>query len=154
MMTNVENILVVDDEPLMREFVGETLKRMGCEIKFASEGTAAVRMLEKETFDLIFTDMKLPKLSGLEVLSRAKNVQPDTDVVVMTAYGTVETAVEAMKLGACDYLLKPFTPEQVELLVEKINKTLKLKAQNAYFQNEIRCQVRVWRNYRHLPCPC
>jgi two-component system, NtrC family, response regulator AtoC len=134
---NIQKILVVDDEPLMREFVGETLQRMGCEVKQASDGTAAVRMLENENFEVIFTDMKLPKLSGLEVLKKAKSVSPETEVVVMTAYGTIETAVEAMKAGACDYLLKPFTPDQVELLIGKISETLNLRAQNAYLKKEM-----------------
>ncbi|MBN2144527.1 MAG: sigma-54-dependent Fis family transcriptional regulator [Candidatus Aureabacteria bacterium] len=134
---NIQKVLVVDDEPLMREFVGETLMRMGCEVKQAQDGTSAVRMLENENYDVIFTDMKLPKLSGLEVLKKAKSTSPETEVVVMTAYGTIETAVEAMKAGACDYLLKPFTPDQVELLIKKISETLNLRAQNAYLKKEM-----------------
>ena len=134
---NIRKVLVVDDEPLMRDFVGETLLRMGCEVKFAQEGLAAIRMLENENFDLVFSDMKLPKLSGLEVLKSAKEIHPETEVVIMTAYGTIETAIEAMKSGASDYLLKPFTPEQVELLVEKISSNASLKAENEYLRREI-----------------
>ena len=133
----IRKVLVVDDEPLMRDFVGETLLRMGCEVKFASEGLAAIRLLENENFDLVFSDMKLPKLSGLEVLKSAKELSPKTEVVIMTAYGTIETAIEAMKSGASDYLLKPFTPEQVELLVEKISSSVSLKAENEYLRREV-----------------
>lgn len=133
----IRKVLVVDDEPLMRDFVGETLLRMGCEVKFAQEGLAAIRILENENFDLVFSDMKLPKLSGLEVLKSAKELSPKTEVVIMTAYGTIETAIEALKSGASDYLLKPFTPEQVELLVEKISSNVSLKAENEYLRREV-----------------
>jgi DNA-binding NtrC family response regulator len=134
---NIHRVLVVDDEPLMRDFVGETLVRKGCEVRYASDGLEAVRAVENDSFDLIFTDMKLPKLSGLDVLKRSKSISPETEIVVMTAYGTVENAVDAMKSGACDYLMKPFTPDQVELLIEKTAGTIRLKAENAYLVRQI-----------------
>ena len=134
---NVQSVLVVDDEPLMRDFVGETLTRMGCDVKFATDGTQAIRLIESNQFDLVITDMKLPKLSGIDVLKSIKQLSPETESVLMTAYGTIQSAVEAMKSGACDYLLKPFTPDQIEILVEKISSTLSLKAQNEYLKREI-----------------
>lgn len=137
-MSLIRNVLVVDDEPLMREFVGESLQKLNCDVHFAHEGIAALRLIESNAYDMVFTDMKMPKLSGLDVLKKVKQVNPGCEVVIMTAYGTVENAVSAMKEGAADYLLKPFTVDQVEFLYHKCTEKLSLKAQNAYFQNEIR----------------
>ena len=135
----IEKVLIVDDEPLIREFLGETLKRMNCEVSYIDNGKKAINVFTKseDIYDLVFLDMKLPGANGIEVLKALKSNMPQTEAVIITAYGTIENAVEAMKIGAFDYLLKPFTPEQVELVVNKINDKEALVEENRYLKSEI-----------------
>jgi CheY-like chemotaxis protein len=100
-------ILVADDEPGLREFVGDALRLEGHDVVEAEDGRVAARRLDERGFDLLITDLKMPHLDGLALVRKLKAEQPEVEVIVMTAYGTVDTAVEAMKLGALDYLQKP-----------------------------------------------
>ncbi|MBE7444448.1 MAG: sigma-54-dependent Fis family transcriptional regulator [Planctomycetia bacterium] len=131
---SVEKILVVDDDILGREYLGETLTRCGYEVVSASDGMQALAKVMKEGYDLIFLDMKMPKMCGMEVLEKVKAVSPETMIVLMTAYGTIETAVEAMKKGAYDYIIKPCSPDQIELLIARINERQKLILENRYWR--------------------
>ena len=120
-------ILVVDDDSLVREFIIETLNRKGYGVEQAKSGEMAIEMLNKLEFDLIVTDLKMQKASGIDVLKAAMSVQPDCRVMVITAFGTIENAVEAMKLGACDYITKPFNASELEILVSRALDYKKLK---------------------------
>ena len=115
----IQHILVVDDEPLIRKFLVETLQRMGFTVQDAADGARALHLMKAETFDLVFADIKMPKISGMDLLRKARDESPETIMVMMTAYATVENAVEAMKIGAFDYIIKPFSPDQIEMVTRR-----------------------------------
>ena len=110
-------ILVVDDELIVRDSLKEWLLDEGFDVDMAESGTEALEKMSKEHFHLKLLDIKMPGMDGVEVLKRAKEIRPDLPVVMMTAYATVETAVEAMKIGAHDYLMKPFDPDNLIPLI-------------------------------------
>src|SRR5580700_9623342 len=112
-------ILIVDDQEMMRDSQAATLAREGHEIVAACDGAAAVQRLTASRFDLLISDLKMPRMTGIELLSEAKKLRPEMPVVLMTAFATVQTAVEAMKLGAYDYIQKPFDGEEIKLLVDR-----------------------------------
>jgi NtrC-family two-component system response regulator AlgB len=113
------NVLVIDDERNIRQTLAICLEGLGCRVDQASTGAAAIDILRREPFDLAFCDLKLGAESGLEILARMLGERPSLDVVVITAYATVDTAVEAMRRGAKDYLPKPFTPLHIHCLVDR-----------------------------------
>src|SRR5512144_2212375 len=113
-------ILVVDDEEIVRESLGGWLEKDGYTVAVAPDGPSAIERIKGERWSILIVDLKMPGMDGLQVLEEAKRLQPDTVVVIMTAYATVDTAVSAMKLGAYDYLVKPFDPEELSLMLEKI----------------------------------
>ncbi|MGE5840648.1 MAG: response regulator, partial [Deltaproteobacteria bacterium] len=113
-------ILIVDDEMVVRDSLKEWLEDEGFQAETAESGAQAVEKLTKEPFHLMLLDIKMPGMDGVEVLKRSKEMRPDLPVVMMTAYATVETAVEAMKIGAMDYLLKPFNPDTLVPLVVQL----------------------------------
>jgi two-component system response regulator AtoC len=129
-------ILIVDDEKLIREFLLETLKRHDYEVIAVENGKKAFQALENTTFDLVITDMKMPDFTGIEVLKKAKAASPATVVIVITAYASIENAVEAMRLGAFNYLIKPFTPETIETVLEKAKEHLNLVEENRYLRDQ------------------
>ena len=112
------NILVVDDESVIREGIRRILLQDGFQVETSSSGNLALERMQSADFDLVITDLKMPGMNGMEVLKAIRILQPDVPVVIITGYSTVETAVEAMKFGAFDYLAKPFTPEQILQLAE------------------------------------
>ena len=132
---SVEKIMVVDDDSLGREYLYETLMRGGYEVASVSNGQQAITRISKEAYDVIFLDMKMPGMCGMEVLEKVKSISPETVVILMTAHGTIETAVEAMKKGAYDYIIKPFSPEQIELLISRVNERQKLITENRYWRS-------------------
>src|SRR4030042_1844998 len=104
-------ILVIDDEESMRDSCRQAIARKASRVEVAPDGPTGLGILAKEAFDLVLLDLKMPGLSGMEVLDRIKQEYPEVVVVVITGYATVESAVEAMRRGAYDFLPKPFTPE-------------------------------------------
>jgi DNA-binding NtrC family response regulator len=114
-----EDLLVVDDEPQMLIAVNETLRRRGYSVTTAGSGIEALRRLREKYYQLVITDMRMPEVSGLDLLRKVKNLAPQTPVILLTAYGTVQNAVEAMREGAFDYLLKPFSSESLENVVRR-----------------------------------
>src|SRR3954470_13056184 len=112
-------ILVVDDQDMMRDSLAGTLAREHHEVVSASDGAAAVSRLGAGRFDLLITDLKMPRMTGIELLQEAKRLRPEMPVIMMTAHASVPTAVEAMKQGAYDYIQKPFDGEAIKALVER-----------------------------------
>jgi DNA-binding NtrC family response regulator len=113
------SLLVVDDQTSIRESMLITFRREGYEVQAAESGERALEILERRPFDLVITDLRMSGIDGIEVLKRVKEMAPNTEVVVMTAYGTIEGAVEAIKRGAYDYLTKPFQPEELTLVARR-----------------------------------
>ncbi|MBN2516040.1 MAG: sigma-54-dependent Fis family transcriptional regulator [Deltaproteobacteria bacterium] len=115
-----KSILVVDDEPSMRMALSESLESCGYEVITANNGDDALNKFQEGLYDLVITDVRMPKKGGMEVLRRIKETSHETPVIVITAYGTVNTAVEAMKEGASDFIMKPFSLEHLELVVKNV----------------------------------
>jgi len=138
------NILIVDDEKIMRDLLEETIKRMGFPTDTADDGSVAIQKIKSNKYDLIITDLKMPKVSGMEVLKTAKAEIPDAAVVILTAYGTIENAVKAVKLGAYDYMTKDerFNPDLIEMVVKKVFSFMELKEENKYLKEEISSKYR------------
>ena len=113
-------ILIVDDERQMRLAMSETLRRAGYTTSDASSGADALVLFEKGGYELVVSDIRMPEMDGIELLSRLRATDPEVPVVMVTAFGTIEDAVEAMKRGAADYLLKPFSPDYLEEVVARL----------------------------------
>jgi two-component system response regulator HydG len=128
-------ILVVDDQEMMRDSLVATLAREGHEVVACADPSVAVSRLQQGRYDLLVTDLKMPKMSGIELLTEAKKLRPDLPVVLMTAFATVNTAVEAMKLGAYDYIQKPFDGEQIRLLVDRALEHSRLRLENQAYRS-------------------
>ena len=123
-------ILVVDDELSLREFLEILLKREGHQVRLARDAVEAVARLKDEPVDLVLTDLRLPRGSGMDVLTWVAKNAPSTQVVMMTAFATTETAVDAMKAGAYDYLIKPFKPDELTVLIDRALERRRLQAEN------------------------
>ncbi len=116
----MERLLVVDDEEGIRSFIAAALKTEGLDVQTAADGQLARELLDQSSFHLMITDLKMPRMGGMELLRHARATAPEMEVLVLTAHGTVETAVEAMKLGAFDYLSKPLSsPVELRLVVQR-----------------------------------
>ena len=130
-------IVVCDDQELIRDSLATILSREGHEVAAAGDGPQALARLASGKVDLLITDLKMPKMSGLELLAEAKKLRPDIPVVLMTAFATVQTAVEAMKLGAYDYIQKPFEGDEIKMLVERTLEHSRLKQENAVLRSAV-----------------
>ena len=130
-------LLVADDDPGLRESLERTLSREGYRVVLASDGRAALERVQSGGIDLIVTDLKMPGLTGLELLRAAKTIAPDVDVILLTAFGTVEEAVKAMKDGAYDFLTKPFRREQLIKLIDKALERRELIEKNKALQQRL-----------------
>jgi two-component system response regulator PilR (NtrC family) len=123
-------ILVVDDEPSMRELLAIVLRREGYEVLLAENGRVAIHLLEREPVDLLISDIKMPDLSGVDVLRAAKKIDQDILGIMITAFASTDTAVEAMRLGACDYLSKPFDIDLLKMKVREKIENRQLRQEN------------------------
>jgi two-component system, NtrC family, response regulator AtoC len=130
-------ILIVDDEAIVRDFVAEVLIRMGHAPLAVESGEKALDRLQRNEYDIVITDYKMPGISGMDVLREAIRLWPDCRVIMITAFGTIEQAVGAMKLGAHDYLTKPISPDHIELVVSKALEYKALKLENRILRREI-----------------
>ena len=123
-------VLIVDDEPSMRDMLRIVLRKDGYDVHVASNGREAVAALEHEVFDLLLTDIRLPDVDGVQVLREAKARNRDIVALMMTAYASTETAVEALRLGAADYFTKPFNMDELRLKVRQHLESRRLRVEN------------------------
>ena len=143
----MSKILLIEDDETMRDGMSQILKKAGHEVADVSNGPAGVELCREETFDLVITDYKMNEMNGLEVLEQAKSIDEDVDAILITAYGTIDMAVEAMRKGAADYVTKPFSPGEFSVRVEKVLKFRearlvgkRLGEENEYLREEIDIQ--------------
>jgi two-component system response regulator PilR (NtrC family) len=133
-----QKILVVDDEPSMREMLGIMLRKEGYDVLLADSRAMAAAVLARGPVDMLITDVKLPDGDGIEILRHVKAVMAETVVIVMTAYGSTQTAIAALKLGAQDYLIKPFDIEELKLVVRSALHQQRLEEENVLLKAELR----------------
>jgi len=138
-MTNAANvsILVVEDGQSQREMLQDFLREKGYETFEAGQGEAALDLLARNYVDLMLVDYKMPGMNGIELLERVKRINPEIDVIMMTAYGTVETAVQAMKAGAADYIAKPIDLDELLILIDRISERRTLQRENEILREEL-----------------
>jgi DNA-binding NtrC family response regulator len=142
-MADLFRILVVDDEPSQRELVGGFLRKHGFDVVEAGGGREAIARFQQEAFDLVLTDQRMPDLSGLEVLEAVRAASPEAAVVIVTAYGTIETAVGAVKAGAADYLTKPLNLDDLLHRVHRVRERQRLVAENRELREALSGRHRV-----------
>ena len=136
-MTPSKTVLLIDDEDSLRRVVEYTLEEEGHKVITAANGTAGLQAFQTHSIDLVLTDIRMPEMDGMELLTRLKAMQPDLPVIVLTAHGTIDSAVDAMKLGAFDYLTKPFNREQLKASVRKALEVAALTTENRYLREVV-----------------
>jgi NtrC-family two-component system response regulator AlgB len=132
------DVLLIDDDASLRRTIPITLETMGHRVTTARHGTQALELLEGRSFQVALLDLRLAKEQGLDLLPELLNLAPNLAVVIITAYATLETAVEAMRRGACDYLPKPFTPDQIRVVLERLARMQRLQSQVTDLQDQVR----------------
>ncbi|MDH7511460.1 MAG: sigma-54 dependent transcriptional regulator [Clostridiales bacterium] len=140
-MNEPANILIIDDEESMRDSMSQVLRKEGYAVKGAVEGKEGLNLFSRETFHVVFLDLKLPGIKGMEVLSRIKDTSPETPVIIITGYASIESAVEAMKQGAFDYMAKPFTPEELRVVTKRALDGRRLLFENMYLRRELEAKT-------------
>src|SRR5918911_2696277 len=131
-------VLFVDDERPLQELMRSELPRLGHEVTVCPDGQAALKALEKGTFDAAILDLRMPGMTGIEVLDVLKQVSPDTEAVVMTGHASMETAIEAVRLGAFDYITKPCKLAQIEAVLAKVSERRELQHKNLALQSRVK----------------
>ncbi len=131
------SILVIEDKDSMQRMLTDTLESEGYDVDAASDGQTGIGKARNKRYDVVLTDLKLPNMDGLGVLSEVKEIDPETSVILMTAYGTIETAVQAMRLGAYDFLTKPFDTEHLSMLIKRAIENSRLVAENTMLREEL-----------------
>ncbi len=133
-----EKILIVDDEPDMLKLLSMTLqKKTPYHVTITNNPVEALTLAKSGEFDLVITDLKMPGLDGMELLDAVKKINPDTPVIMITAYGTIESASEAMSKGGFDFITKPFRIEQILFTIEKAIKWLNLQKENRLLKEQL-----------------
>jgi len=138
-------ILVIDDEEIVRNSLQEWLNAAGHHVEEAESGAAALELLRHQTFDILITDLKMPDMDGIDVMEEAHKIAPGLETIIMTAYGTVASAVSAIREGAYDYVEKPFCPERVEILIDKILTQNRLREENINLRERLE-KTFTWRD--------
>ncbi|MGH7343567.1 MAG: sigma-54-dependent transcriptional regulator, partial [Candidatus Rokuibacteriota bacterium] len=133
-------VLVVDDDQVARELLAETLGREGYQVRVAGGGEEALRLAGAEPFDVALVDLRMPDLDGLGVLKQLAMIQPDLPVVILTAFATIETAIEAVNAGAFDYLSKPFRMEEIKIVVRRTLDARRLARENLQYRQELKAR--------------
>ena len=137
-MLPTTRILIVDDEEIVRESLSDWLAADGYAVETAADGPTALERLARGAWSIMLVDLKMPGMDGLAVLEAARKIQPDVTIVMITAFATVETAVKAMRLGAYDYIVKPFDPEELSLLMQKVVAQQAVVRENAILRKALR----------------
>lgn len=132
-----QRVLVVDDEPKMQRVLEIMLQRMGYDVVCASTGSAALDLIKTAAVDLVISDVRMPNMSGIELLQHLREDGNEVPVIMMTAFGSITSAVEAMRLGACDYMERPFDVDSLERTIQRILNAQQLRMQNAYLRQEV-----------------
>jgi len=125
-----ENILIADDDPIIRKSLREMLRLEGYEVEIAADGSEALKKLGQSGFDVVITDVKMPAVGGFELLSKIKSFSPDTVVILMTGYGSIEDAVNGIKAGAYEYITKPLNDNEIKLVIDRSLEHLRLRKEN------------------------
>lgn len=134
-----EKILIVDDEPDMLKLLSMTIQRKApYQVTTTNNPVEALELVKGGGFDLIISDLKMPGLDGIELLDAVKRLDPDTPVILMTAYGTIESASEAMEKGGFDFITKPFRIEQILFTIDRAMKWLKLQKENKLLKEQLK----------------
>ena len=133
-----ERILVVDDELSMRQFLEILLLKEGYDVTTAAGGADAIRCLDEAPFDLVVTDVKMPDVDGLKVLAKSRDVDPDTIVIMITAFASMESAIQAMNIGAYDYITKPFKVEEIRHIIRNALEKKRLVSENILLRRELK----------------
>ncbi len=141
-MARETKILIVDDELIVRESLKNWLEEDGYIVKAAEDATSALTLIGSEEFDIAFLDIKMPGIDGIELLKKIKDVYKTVDIVMMTAYASIDSAVNAMKIGAYDYLTKPFEPDYVNMLVKKIITKRNLERENQTLKDNLKTALK------------
>jgi two-component system response regulator AtoC len=131
-------VLVVDDEESFRHLLSVILEKEGYEVETAKDGHEALEKLEQGLFDEVLCDIRMPRMDGIEFLKETKRIHVDSTIIMISAYGTLDTAIEAMKLGAYDYVSKPFKPDEIVLTLKKAQEREKLRRENIYLRKEVK----------------
>lgn len=137
-MNEEVKILVVDDEPGMRDSISEWLQEDGYQVLAVESGSKAIKKIKQEDWHILLIDLKMPGLDGIQTMKKIRMFKPEVPVIIITAYATVDTAVLAMKEGAYDYLVKPFNPEEVSLMISKIIERQQLLKENILLRKELK----------------
>ena len=135
------NILVIDDEAYMRDACRQLLSRNKYKVDVAEDGYKGLELMGKKVFDIVILDLKMPGIDGMKVLEKIKADNPEIIVIVITGYATVESAVQAMKIGAYDFLPKPFTPDELRVIVQRVAEKRKLMLENIYLREQLKAYI-------------
>jgi len=133
----IPEVLIIDDEPLMRISISDALKAEGYNVASAATGSDGLKAIKDASYDVVITDLRLPEVDGVQILKACRQISPNTKVLMITAYGSVDTAVEAMKIGAYDYITKPFSMDELILTVKRLIELRDLEDENLYLKDKI-----------------
>ncbi|MGE5892866.1 MAG: sigma-54-dependent transcriptional regulator [bacterium] len=136
-MNHKAKILVVDDEQIALKNLEHVMRKEGYEVSGTRNGQNALKLLEEQYYDVVLTDLKMEKVDGMQILKKCKDVSPDTEVILITGYATVQTAIQAMKKGAYDYIAKPFKLDEVRSIVSGAVEKMRLKKENSQLREQI-----------------
>ena len=134
---SIHRILIVDDDALSREFLTEAVRSLGREAESVASASEAIDRLRQSSFDLVLSDLRMPGTDGIELVRQISDEFTGLPSVLVTAHGTVDSAVEAMRHGAVDFLIKPCTPESIQIVIDRIDRSLRLQQENAYLRAEV-----------------
>jgi len=140
-MVEAANILIIDDEESIQDSLRQVLRKEGFQVKIAKDGHEGLALFNSENYQAVFLDLRLPGIKGMQVLSQIKETNPETPVIIITGYASIESAVEAIKRGAFDYMAKPFTPEEVRIITKKALDSRKMLIENIYLRSELEAKT-------------
>jgi putative PEP-CTERM system response regulator len=130
-------ILIVDDEEIVRDALSEWLDNLGYQTTAVNDGFKAIELVELDDWDVALVDLKMPKMNGIELLRRLREIKPDLPVIIITGHGSVDSAVMAMKEGAADYVMKPFNPEEINIIIKKLFEHREIVKENIILRKEL-----------------